>query len=256
MSRSPRLLAIIPARSGSKGLVGKNVAMLGGMPLIAHSVVQALDSDLFADVVVSTDSEEYASIARSYGASVPFIRPRSLAEDDVPTSEVILHTLKCVGGTDLSSYHSRVYDAFVVLQPTSPLRMIEDIRGSCTRLTTPCVDESTTPTSTLPGVLPEMVISVCETPHPPQWCGILPENGILRDFIPEGIRNRPRQKLQTYHMINGALFWSWVNVYIAQQDPYKAFSVAYKMPLERSIDIDTDVDLLLARVLYERRKYS
>ena len=113
----PQVLAIIPARGGSKGLPGKNLLEISGKPLIVWSIEQALKCAKITDTVVSTDSEQIAEVARAAGALVPFIRPDSLAADDTPTEPVMRHALDHMEGI------GRNYDAVMLLQPTSPLRL-------------------------------------------------------------------------------------------------------------------------------------
>ena len=123
MSRTkPTIVGLIPARSGSKRVTDKNIRLLAGHPLIAYSISAAIDSGVFADVVVSTDSEQYAAIAGHYGAEVPFVRPRKYAGDTSPDIEWIDHAL-----TTLAD-NGRSYDCFSILRPTSPFRLPETIK--------------------------------------------------------------------------------------------------------------------------------
>jgi N-acylneuraminate cytidylyltransferase len=119
----PTAIALIPARSGSKRVPDKNIRPLAGHPLIAYSICAALQSGVFADVMVSTDSEVYARIARGYGAEVPFMRPAELSGDTSPDIEWVEYTLK-----RLSEEAGRRYDCFSILRPTSPFRLPETIR--------------------------------------------------------------------------------------------------------------------------------
>jgi len=122
VKKQPSIVALVPARSGSKRLAGKNVRMLSGHPLMAYTIAASLESGIFSSVVVSTDSQEYAEIARHYGAEVPFIRPASLAGDTSPDIEWVKYTLEtmCKSGND--------YDCFSILRPTSPFRLAGTIR--------------------------------------------------------------------------------------------------------------------------------
>lgn len=122
MTAAPSIVALIPARAGSKRVPGKNVRRLGGHPVMAYTIAAAIDSDLFDDVVVSTDDEEYAAIARHYGASVPFLRPKALAGDRSPDIEWVEFTLAQLAA------NGRAYDCFSLLRPTSPFRRPETIR--------------------------------------------------------------------------------------------------------------------------------
>jgi len=117
-----KAVALIPARAGSKRVPGKNIRLLQGHPLIAYTIVPALQSAVFESVVVSTDSEEVAAIARHYGAEVPFLRPAAMAGDTSPDIEWVEYTLKTLRD------RGRSYDAFSLLRPTSPFRTPEMIR--------------------------------------------------------------------------------------------------------------------------------
>ncbi len=121
-AKRPSLVALIPARSGSKRVPHKNVALLAGHPLIAYSIAAARASGVCDAVVVSTDSEVYADVARHYGAEVPFLRPANIAGEKSPDIEWIQHVLKAL------SDNGRVYDCFSILRPTSPCRKPETIR--------------------------------------------------------------------------------------------------------------------------------
>lgn len=119
---TPSCVALIPARSGSKRVRDKNIRRLGAHPLIAYAIVSALESGVFKDVVVSTDSPEYAAIAAHYGASVPFVRPADLAGDTSPDIEWVVHALRHLDEAGKS------YDCFSILRPTSPFRTAATIR--------------------------------------------------------------------------------------------------------------------------------
>jgi CMP-N,N'-diacetyllegionaminic acid synthase len=118
----PSIVALIPARSGSKRVPGKNVRQLGGHPVIAYTIAAAHDSGIFADVIVSTDDEQYAAIARHYGASVPFMRPSELAGDGSPDIEWVEHVLCRLRDS------GRTFDCFSLLRPTSPFRLASTIQ--------------------------------------------------------------------------------------------------------------------------------
>jgi len=121
MYKNKRILALIPARGGSKGLPGKNTLSFHGKPLIAHSISQAFESKYLDKVMVSTDSEKIASVSQKYGAFVPFLRPKSLANSKSNMTDVVIHALNYL------SRKGEDYDMVLLLQPTSPLRISEDI---------------------------------------------------------------------------------------------------------------------------------
>jgi N-acylneuraminate cytidylyltransferase len=119
---TPTAVALIPARAGSKRIPHKNVALLAGHPLIAYTICAARQSGVFRDVIVSTDSEEYAAIARHYGAEVPFLRPQAMSGDKSPDIEWIIHALEFLRDS------GRAADAFALLRPTSPCRKAATIQ--------------------------------------------------------------------------------------------------------------------------------
>ena len=129
MSAAPSIVALIPARAGSKRVPGKNVRRLGAHPVLAYTVAAALASRVFDDVIVSTDDEDYAAIARHYGASVPFMRPAAMAGDSSPDIEWVEHTL-----TQLRAA-GRPYECFSLLRPTSPFRQPDTIRRAWSAFT-------------------------------------------------------------------------------------------------------------------------
>ena len=125
---APSAVALIPARQGSKRVPGKNVRMLGAHPLIAYTIAPAIDSGVFQSVIVSTDSEDVAAIARHYGAEVPFLRPAAFAGDTSPDIEWVEYTLAELGR------QGRTWDCFSLLRPTSPFRSADTIRRALTQI--------------------------------------------------------------------------------------------------------------------------
>lgn len=222
-----RNLAIIPARSGSKGLQNKNIKPLYGKPLMAYTIEAALESNIFDEVYVSTDSEEYAEIAREYGASVPFLRSEDNAGDNSSSWDVVNEALIGYRQTD------KTYDIVTLLQPTTPLRTAEDIKKAYELNKVKNAD---------------VVISVCELDHSPLWSNILPKDLSLDQFIRKEIYELPRQKLQTYYRINGAIYM--INEAYFQKNGvnglYSESSYAYIMDRKHSIDIDNEDDFMLA----------
>ena len=226
-----RLIAIIPARCGSKGLPDKNIRILNGKPLIAYSIIQAQESGIFDEIFLSTDSQEYADIAIQYGAKVPFLRSNELASDSASTWDCVREVLE--------RYHKmgKEYDIFVVLQPTSPLRTARDIINAIRKMVLNNADS---------------VVSVCEADHSPLWYNTLPENQSLKGFIRPEIMAKTRQELPTFFRINGAIYAVSTSYFLKNLDIYNGNSFAYIMPKERSIDIDTLFDFSLAEYLLTR----
>lgn len=220
-------LAVIPARSGSKGLKDKNIRPLKGLPLMVYSIQAAQESTMFEEIMVSTDSKKYAEIAIAYGASVPFLRSQELSGDWAGSWEVIKEVV--------INYKNegREFDTVCLLQPTSPLRTSEDIIKGYEML-----DEK--------GA--DAITSVCETSHPPVWSTLLSDDLSLKEFRKQA-KDIPRQKLQKYYRINGALY---IRKVIYANEKIKILideEYAYIMDKRRSVDIDTIDDFAYAEFL-------
>lgn len=226
-------IAVIPARSGSKGLKDKNIKLLNGKPLIWYSIRAALGSGLFDEVMVSTDSEKYAEIARDCGASVPFLRSKSTSEDKASSWDAVKEVL------DNYSIKGVQFDNVMLLQPTSPLRTAEDIVEAFK------IMEKNNAAS---------VVSVCEVDHSPLWCNTLPESGCLEGFLrPEAANTIGRQGLPTYYRINGAIYLTKISEVLGK-NLYTDSGFAYVMPRSRSVDIDTELDFKMAEFLLQMQK--
>ena len=228
-------IAIIPARSGSKGLKDKNIKLLNGKPLLAYSVEAALESKIFDEVMVSTDSEKYAAIARDYGANVPFLRSAELSSDTASSKDVILDVLNRYEAS------GKIFDTFCLLQPTSPLRTASDIIKAY---------EYFSEKDAL------AVVGVTEADHSPLIYGTLPEDRSMVGFIKDGIKDKPRQALETYYRINGAMYIASVEYYREFCDFYKDRCYAYVMGREVSVDIDSELDFELASVIYNKKDHN
>ena len=224
-----KILAIIPARSGSKGLKDKNIKKLNGKPMISYTIEAALKSEIFSNIIVSTDSQIYAEIAKKNGAEIPFIRPEKLSTDESTTTEVILHAI-----SEMEKRNGK-YDYFMLLQPTSPLRTSGNIKQAY---------------SLLKEKNANSVVSVCETDHSPLWSNTLDESLSLDNFI-DARKNTRRQELPTYYRLNGAIYLAKVSYYKEFNYLYKYNSYAYIMNKRESIDVDDIIDFKLAEVLME-----
>ncbi len=222
-----KCIAIVPARSGSKGLVNKNIKNLQGKPLLAYSVEAAFESGIVDVVHVSTDSEEYATIARDYNADVPFLRDESVSGDLATTWDAMRWVLE--------EYEKRgeTFDTIVVLQPTSPLRTAQDIQNAMK-----LYEEKNA----------KSVISVCEVDHSPRWMNTLPEDGSLCGFIDDTAAT-PRQMLEKYYRLNGAIYIVDVELLKSKASLYGKDSYAYIMETGHSVDIDTELDFIIAEAV-------
>lgn len=227
-----KIVAIIPARAESKGLPGKNIKSLLGKPMIAYTIEAALKSKLFSRVIVSTDKEEYADIARKHGAEVPFLRPEHLAGDDSHIKDTIIHLL------DWLEESGDEIDSFMLLQPTSPLRTEEDVKDAVEMYNAKDA---------------KSVVSVCEAEHNPAWMNSLGEDLSLDGFV-SAVNDNPRQKLQKYYRLNGAIYLSNVQHYKKHQSFYSKEAFASVMPAERSVDVDSELDFQWAEFLLNKLK--
>lgn len=225
-------LAVIPARAGSKRLPRKNLLPLGGKPLIAWTVEAALGARGVTHVLVSTDSEEIAAVARACGANAPFLRPASLATDTASSLDVVRHAVEFAAGP-----LALPCELTVLLQPTSPLRTSADIDAALDLLAAKGADA---------------VVSVCEADHSPLWMNTLPADLSLDGFLREEVKNRRSQDLPRHYRLNGAVYACRTEVLLREETFLPARGAfAYVMPKERSVDVDDALDLALARCLLE-----
>lgn len=216
-------IAVITARSGSKGLKDKNIKLLNGKPLMAYTIEAARQSGCFDCVHVSTDSEIYAEIARKYGAEVPFLRDEELASDTSSSWDVMRSVMRRY------QQCGQNFDQAMLLQPTSPLRTAEDIQEIF---------------KLMEDKKAKVVVGVCEMDHSPLWSNTLPEDGNMDGFQTQTFLI-PRQQLPVYYRINGAAYLIDVDYLMKNGELYGKDSYAYVMPKERSVDIDDMFDFIL-----------
>lgn len=218
-------LAIIPARSGSKGLTDKNIKMLAGKPLLAYSIIAAKESGRFDTIYLSTDSKEYADIAVKWGAQAPFLRSEALAQD---TSSVWDAVREAIAAYEQGG---KTFDTVTLLQPTSPLRTGRDIAGGYELL-----EEKKA----------NAVVGVCEEEHSPLWSNKIPENLSMEEFIRPEVLHKRRQDLPAYYRINGALYILKTSMLDRIEELYTNNCFAYIMDKRYSIDIDDEYDFKMA----------
>lgn len=220
-------LAVIAARSGSKGLPGKNIIDLWGKPLIAWSIAAAKESRRLTFFLVSTDSEEIAACARAEGAPTPFLRPAELAQDTSLSMDVVLHALDSVESAGF------FYDNVMLLQPTSPFRTAADIDRSLELFI---------------GRQARFCVSVTRMEHPVEWCCRMDSADVLQPIL-AGASFPRRQDLQDAYSPNGAIFIADVAALREYKNFYHRETIGYVMPRKRALDIDCMDDLLLARAM-------
>lgn len=230
-----RTLGVIPARGGSKGIPKKNIYPLAGLPLIAHTLKAAKASRRLTDCIVSSDDPKIIRVSKKYGGKAPFIRPKGLATDRANSLNVLRHAVQFMEKKQGKSYHY-----VILLQPTSPLRTAKDI-DQCLKLLSQSKADS--------------IISVCqvEDPHPGKMMQI--GKGFLKPLMPkwwrEGVR---RQELPPVFFLNGAIYGVRRDVLMRTNSLWGKKSLPYLMPAERSVNIDSLHDVLLAETLLKKRR--
>lgn len=218
-----KLLGLIAARGGSIGIPRKNIKPIAGKPLIAWTIEAALRSSRLDMVAVTTDDEEIADVARKHGAQVPFLRPAELARDDTPGVDPVLHALKMLPE----------FDSVLLMQPTSPLRNTADI-DACIEL----AEKQNAP----------CVISVCSPERHPYWMYVLDAQLQMRPLIDQKHVTR-RQDLPPVFSANGALYFARTEWLQRTRTFISPEAIAFVMPNERSIDVDSLLDWRLAESL-------
>lgn len=227
------ILAIIPARGGSKGLPRKNVKNLAGKPLIYYTIDEARKSKHLTRIVVSTEDGEIAAICRKSDVEV-IKRPFELATDDTPSQLVYRHAIKSL---EKKNFYA---DIVVVLQPTSPLRKVEDIDDAIRQfMNTRC----------------HSVVSICETEHPPHWTYTLDNENRLVAVLKDGNKITRRQDAPKTYRLNGAVFVTSKDVIIKENSIIGYNTIGYIMDNERSIDIDSELDFKIAQMILTGKNY-
>ena len=221
-------VCIIPARGGSKRIPGKNVRVFAGRPLIAHSIMTARDSGLFDRVIVSTDKEEVADVARDWGAEVPFLRPGYLADDFVGTNPVVRHTLEWL------QEQAACPPLACCLYATAPLLDPEALIQGRQRLDRGDV---------------EFAVSVTSYEFPIQRALRPNEDGLLVPVHPELYRTRSQDLEERYHDA-GQFYWGYTGSWLAEREFFEAPTAAVPLPRHRVQDIDTPEDWQRAEYLY------
>jgi len=228
-----KILGIILARGGSQRVPRKNIREVYGKPLIAWTIEEAFKSLYVDKVILSSDNDEIIGIARDFGCEIPFKRPSELACDTTSSVEPVLHALRTL--------HDR-FDYFVLLQPTSPLRLAEDI-DCCIEM---CIGQNA-----------NSCVSVTDAAershrtHSQSWMFSLDSKGIIGKIVTMNDNNKNFKDL---YMVNGAVYAVNVNWFLRSRMFIEEGTLAYVMPTERSIDIDYESDLATATSLFEERE--
>jgi pseudaminic acid cytidylyltransferase len=223
------IVAMIPARGGSKRIPRKNIKLFHGKPIIAYSIEAALKSGLFDEVIVSTDDEEIASVAKQYGAKVPFIRPEKLSDDYATTVEVIKHTLNWY------SEHSKDISVICCVYATAPFIKKSVITEGYKAITEKGYQFSFVAT---------------EFPFPIQRAIKVTEQGAVSMFCPETMNTRSQDLEKSYHDV-GQLYWGHAQAFLDNRPLYSPDACAVIIPASDARDIDTPEDWQFAEILYQ-----
>lgn len=229
---SKELLAIIPARGGSKGVPRKNIRELSGKPLIAYTIEEAKKSRYINRIIVSTEDLEIADISKKYGAEVPFLRPLEFASDFSPSIDAVIYTVN-----RLKAQEGYYPDLVCLLQCTTPFKRVKDIDGTIGKLLETGMDGA---------------VSVCEAESHPYWMHKF--NGDkLEMFIQQEQNKLRRQDLPKVYRLNGAIWVVKTSRLLEERKMVLNNESGYIMEVEDSIDIDTELDFKFAELLMKER---
>jgi len=225
------ILAVIPARGGSKGLPRKNILPLSGKPLIAWSIEAAKESQYIDKFIVSTDDKEIADVAKLYDCEIPFLRPDYLALDDTPSSDVIIHSIEYFAKKNIH------FDYFILLEPTSPLRNSQDIDRAMEIL-----NANREKADSIVGV------SKVEAAHP-VFDVRINATGLIEPYKCKNFELFKRQDIEPLYFFEGTIYISDTKVFLKQKSFYHERSMPYNVPRWKSLEIDNMLDLLIAETL-------
>ena len=222
-------VAVIPARGGSKRIPRKNIRKFSGKPIIAYSIEKALLSDLFGKVIVSTDDDEINSIAKQFGAEVPFKRPTQLSDDYAGTTEVVAHAIKWMENQGWT------LNGVCCIYPTAPLLDVELLKTSYEMFTKGKWD---------------YVFSAAENVYPVERSFKVLDNSGLKMLIPENFNRRSQDLTPTFHDA-GQFYWGTPETWVEERPIFSKRSTIIKLPTYRVADIDTEEDWKRAELLYK-----
>jgi len=233
MYKNKKVLAIVPARGGSKGLPGKNIKSLCGKPLIAWSIEQGLNSKYIDKLIVSTDDKEIASISKKYGAEVPFMRPDYLASDTATSMDVFFHAI------EYFENNNEIFDLIVALEPTSPLRDAQDIDNSLEILLNKDDAESIVGISKVESAHPDFLVS-------------LDNNKFIVPYKNEIVIKR-RQDIANLYFFEGSLYISYIKSLKNRKAFYHDKCFGYVVPKWKSFEIDDIYDFYIIEALMQKK---
>ena len=232
MINNKKVLGIIPARAGSKGLPGKNIKQFCGKPLLAYAIEAGSKCEFIDNLIVSTDSEEIAEIARTLGAQVPFIRPSNLALDITLSTDVVIHALDF-----FKDNMKLIFDYVIVIEPTSPLRDSTDLKQAIENL--------------LKHEVAKSIVGICLTENQnPNYLFKLQKNDTIVKYDKSNQTLSRRQDLDEVYFVEGSLYISDVDYFRQKNTFYHDKTIGFILPKWKSIEIDDIFDFIMAEALY------
>ena len=234
MIQNKRVLAYIPARSGSKSIKDKNIVDVCGKPLIAYSIEAAKQSKYVDKIIVSTDSPHYAKIVNQWGAETPFLRPSELAQDTSVEMDSCQHLIQW-----LETNSPEKFDIIVKLEPTSVLRIGEDVDKAVEQLIKKNADT---------------VVTVTEAFTHPFWMNVLPDDHSLKNFITPDVAKKNRQQLPKYYQLDGLVYVAQWNFMKQHKTWFAENAYATITPNSRAVDVDGPTQLEVVRTLVKQRQ--
>ena len=235
MINNKRIIAIIPARGGSKGLKDKNIKVFLGKPLISWSIDIGLKSKYIDEVMVTTDSSKITEISKDYGAKVPFIRPDKLASDSATSMDVIFHTLDYY-----KNELNQKYDYIVLLEPTSPQRTVNDVDSAIEKLINNTIATALVSTSKVESCHPAYMIKK-------------KENDFFEGYENKDINITRRQDFDDLYFIDGSLYISRTDTIFEKKSFYHDKTLCYDVPKWKSLEIDDLDDFIMIEALMKER---
>jgi CMP-N,N'-diacetyllegionaminic acid synthase len=226
MINGKSILAIIPARGGSKGMPRKNIRDLCGKPLLAWTIEEAKTSKYIDRLIISSEDDEIIAVAKQWGCEVPFVRPQQLAQDETSGMEPIFHAIESL---------QEKYHYVVLLQVTSPLRIIDDIDG--------CIEWCNKQQA-------KSCVAVSEVAENPYWMYTIGSDGQLNKFVQTDIEYARRQDLPTAYIPNGAMYIAETAWFLENRGfEAQPHTIGYIMPQERAVDIDRELDFAVCELM-------
>ena len=237
MYKDKTFLAIIPARAGSKGLPGKNIKELCGKPLIAWSIEAGFKSKYLDEVMVTTDSQEIADIAKSYGANIPFLRPDYLASDTATSFDAVKHTIEFY-----KNELNKEFDYIVLLEPTSPLREDDDIDNAIEQLFNSNADS---------------IVGICKTEDQnPAFLIKKDDNGYIYGYENKDMKVLRRQDISDVYFFEGTIYISKTDILLDKQTFYHGKTIGYEVPKYKSLEVDDMDDFIMVEAIMKYKGYK